>query len=533
MKIKSIRLNSFKRFTDLTIQNIPDAVKLVVLTGPNGCGKSSVFEAFHSWRWFETRSSGMDPEYHHKMSAPDVDWMRRSVIEFHYPTPATEAARRKAVYVRSAYRNEPAFKLENLDKQDSAIENIRIGRLIDNESAVSNNYQRLVASSFAAMFETEPATTTVGEFREKAIGEIRKAFGKLFPDLQLNSLGDPLREGTFKFDKGSSLGFPYLNLSGGEKAVFDLLLDLIVMKAEFDDTVFCIDEPEAHMNTRLQSALLQVIYDLVPENSQLWLATHSIGMMRRARDISIRHPGAVAFLDFDGRDFDKPEIIEPETPTRSFWHRVLSVALDDLSELVAPSRVVICEGRPIGTRGRHIAVDAKCYDQIFAVEFPDTRFLSCGNSTDVEDDRLALIEALKALVNGTQVLRLIDRDDHSLADIEDKRRSGVRVLARRSLESYLFDDEILVALCSKLDKMDRSSEVLAAKAAAIAASSQRGNPTDDMKSAAGTIYTETKRILQLTRCGNDWSSFMRSTLAPLVTPSTAIYRDLRTEIFGV
>lgn len=42
MKISSISLKQFKKFTDLSITQIPATVKLVVLTGPNGSGKSSL-----------------------------------------------------------------------------------------------------------------------------------------------------------------------------------------------------------------------------------------------------------------------------------------------------------------------------------------------------------------------------------------------------------------------------------------------------------------------------------------------------------
>ncbi len=38
MKIKKIQLEKFKRFTNLTIENIPDTVKLVVLVGPVTAG---------------------------------------------------------------------------------------------------------------------------------------------------------------------------------------------------------------------------------------------------------------------------------------------------------------------------------------------------------------------------------------------------------------------------------------------------------------------------------------------------------------
>ena len=45
MKIKNIKLQNFKKFSNLTINNLPDTVKLVVLLGPNGCGKSSLIES--------------------------------------------------------------------------------------------------------------------------------------------------------------------------------------------------------------------------------------------------------------------------------------------------------------------------------------------------------------------------------------------------------------------------------------------------------------------------------------------------------
>ena len=150
--------------------------------------------------------------------------------------------------------------------------------------------------------------------------------------LNLNSLGNPLEDGTFHFTKGVSRGFSFKNLSGGEKAAFDLILDLVVVRRYYNDTLFCIDEPESHMNARLQAKLLTVLYNLVPENCQLMLATHSIGMMRCARDIEAANPGSVVFLDFEGLDFDVPQKIMPTAPDRTFWKSAYDIALDDLAE---------------------------------------------------------------------------------------------------------------------------------------------------------------------------------------------------------
>ena len=46
MRIKNIRLKNYKRFTELTIADVPATARLVVLVGPNGTGKSSVFDSF-------------------------------------------------------------------------------------------------------------------------------------------------------------------------------------------------------------------------------------------------------------------------------------------------------------------------------------------------------------------------------------------------------------------------------------------------------------------------------------------------------
>lgn len=75
-------------------------------------------------------------------------------------------------------------------------------------------------------------------------------------------------------------------------------------------------------------------------------------------------------------------------------------------------------------------------------------------------------------------------------------------------------------------------QVLAAKQKAICESVARGNPKDDIKSAAGQIYNQTKHILSLTRAGNDKDAFARNTLAPLLRPGMKVYEELKSDIFG-
>lgn len=73
--------------------------------------------------------------------------------------------------------------------------------------------------------------------------------------------------------------------------------------------------------------------------------------MRKARDLQRTSPEEVVFLDFDQRNFEEAVHIQPAHVDRAFWARTLDIALDDLSTLMAPELVVICEvGPPVLTK---------------------------------------------------------------------------------------------------------------------------------------------------------------------------------------
>ena len=554
MKIKTIHLVGFKRFTDLTISEIPESAKLVVLTGPNGVGKSSLFEAFNVYLQRSKNNNQFEVGYHPKFQTlpsptdqvgagspvnPVNNWdslVRNVTIEFHGNDEFNihgqmEERHQKAFYIRSSYRFEPDFEATSLQRQgDVLLDGRRPQYLISLDARVSDNYQRIVASAVGEVFDRTNETVTAGQIRERLIGEAATSLRRILPDLLLTGAGDPLSDGTFLFEKGASKDWKYKNLSGGEKAAFDLILDFVVKRESFNNTVFCIDEPESHMNTRVQAALLEEMYGKIPDGCQLWIATHSIGMMRAAQALYEANPESVVFLDFDLHNFDEAVEITPSTPSREFWKRQLDVAIGDLADLIAPSNLVFCEGSRIGTRNPEF--DARCYRTIFSNQFPGTEFVSIGGSTELERNTLLVMSVIKDVVASLTHVRLYDLDDLSTAEVADRRAGGGRVLSRRDLESFLFDDEVLTKLCIANDQEPLVPTILAAKQTALQNSVRRGNPLDDIKSAAGEIYTQTKRILGLTQCGNTAIAFASDTLAPLITPELAVYQDLKRDIFG-
>jgi predicted ATPase len=525
MRITRIRLKNFKRFTDLVIRDIPETTKLVVVVGPNGCGKSSLFDALLHWY---RNASGFginnDLQYFRKHADQPFDWHQNVEVTTVGNVPATKGC----LYLRSAYRNDPDFSIGGISKSTSPAETLRLGRIIDNDQTVSDNYQRLVYDTMAAVYETSNDVKTVAALREELIGQIRNSMRAVFGDLILNSISDPLGAGAFFFGKGNADAYHYKNLSGGEKAAFDLLLDLHVKKKYFGNAVYCIDEMETHLHTRVQGALLKEMVKILPDGAQLWVTTHSLGMLRAAQEMGVVSPGSVAVIDFDSVDPDVPREISPSNLGRITWEKLLSVALDDLSQRIAPSYVVVCEGSSTGTRRKDF--DAEIYNRILASHMPDVLFVSGGSSNQVAINGVSIKKTLGDIVPSAKVIALCDRDDKSNSEVADFEENGNIVLKRRNLESYLLSDEVIEALVSRQNKQDLLPEALQIKADAIQRSVLRGNPNDDMKSAAGEIYTNLKKLLELERSGNNTEAFLRDTLAPLVMAPMATYAEMKSSI---
>jgi len=533
MKIKTIKVNKFKRFTDLTITNIPESARLIILVGPNGCGKTSLFEAFNHWYRYKGFNSPGNKDYFEKINSEksDNNWYQNKVeIEFHQPFVANNREDVKGkFYFRTAYRNEPDFTVNNLNKQNDPRKHLRLETLMHNDITVSENYQRLISATLSGVFDQENNLKTVETLREELIGKIKYSLTNVFEDLNLSSIGDPLSNGSFYFEKGVSKDFHYKNLSAGEKSVFDLLLDMIIKAIYYPDAIFCIDEPEAHMHTRLQAKVLNELFNLVPTNSQLWISTHSIGMLKEAEDLEKAFPNSVVFLDFDNRDFDLSELIVPATINKTIWDRFFDLAFADFSQLIAPKRVVFCEGSSQGRKYKDF--DAQIYSKIFENKYHDTKFISIGSSTEIEDIENQSVKIVSNILKSSNIIKFVDRDDKSQQEISELLKKGIKTSKRRNIECYLFDDEIIIKLCNKVGKPDLIDQCLQAKKDAIQDSISRGNPIDDVKSASGQIFTELKRILSLTQCGNNTSAFLRDTMTPIVKEETEVYKELESEIF--
>ena len=532
MKIKKIKLKEFKRFTDLTIEGFSEKAKLIVLVGPNGCGKTSFMEALCSLKNMYGYRNWGTYDYLSKTNSEleKKNWyqilQQKINIEFYdydFEMLKNDIYIREHFYLRNAYRNDSNFAVSRIENVKDPIHEDIIYNFYSNDSRVQKNYMRLVGTTIKKVFDNNYDNIIIKKAREEIIGKIQNSLDNIFGDLKLSSIGDPLDNGCFFFSKGSSEDFNYINLSSGEKSVFDLLLDLVLVEDYYKNAVYCIDEPEAHIHTQLQGKVLKELYNLIGDNSQLIISTHSIGMIKEAINIKKDNPELVDFLDFTDLDFDEEQVMKPTNVDKTILNKFYELALGEFSELVLPEIVVICEGNSKGNKRKNF--DKNIYEKIFNDHHPEALFISGGSCEDIIDIENKQGDLINVLSKKTKIIKVIDRDNRSENETKELEGKGIQVLKRRNIEEYLLDDEIIKKLCNKNKKNDIIDVCISKKKEIISKNE------NDYKKASGDLYLFLKKELELKYCGNNVVSFLRDTMAPLITDDTSVYKEMEKIIF--
>ena len=135
---------------------------------------------------------------------------------------------------------------------------------------------------------------------KETIGDVQTSMKIVFGDIAVDALVSAEEIGTFTFTKGESRNFLYENLSAGGEGYFRSTARHCREQGSIRRFALLHRRAEAHLNTKVQRTLLKELCRLIPEHSQLWVATHSIGMVRAAQDMHAADcREQVVFLDMD------------------------------------------------------------------------------------------------------------------------------------------------------------------------------------------------------------------------------------------
>lgn len=466
MKIIRIHLkNGYKRFYDLTIDLGDDPKRIIALVGPNGCGKSSVFDGmlYRNNVFSQIGNKGSkDYNYHSLNKAPDYGFDN---IEIDFTTGSFDTIRalkqktgkENTIFsFRSSYRYNSNLKVTT----SQAIPEIRLNNYgastsSDLDDKMEQNYRRLNVK-FNKYIKDNPTTATYDLTKAKIIGDLNASLTKCL-DLEIAGIGDiEDNKGTLYFKKKDHVSeFEFNVLSSGEKEIVDMLLDLYLRQDDYNDSIFLIDEPELHINTSIQRSLILEINKLVGMDCQIWLATHSIGFLRALQDELKDECQIIEFppnIDWAST----VQILHPIKKSFKKWKDLFETALDDLTGLVSPKRIVYCEGKDKpGPDGREKGLDAQVLNNIFGEQYPDTLFISSGGNTELDQRSEIALAILSKVFSDVDLLVFKDRDVSSgKANTEADRLlylennpQNFRIMKRWEIENYLFDKEVIKAYC--------------------------------------------------------------------------------------
>ena len=534
MKIKRIRLkNGYKRFHDLTIDLGDNPKRIVALVGPNGCGKSSVFDGMlyiqNSHHQIGNKGS-KDYRFHSQKALPGYNWQNIEIIldsgSFNevYQQKQSDGKAATLFSFRSPYRYN--FNL-NVTQSQAIPEiwhnNYGASTSTDLDDKMEQNYRRLNIkyNNYLNDQDCKPS-----EAKKKIIGDLNASIGNCL-NLLITSLGDiEASKGTLFFKKPDyDAEFDFNVLSSGEKEVVDLLLDLYLRQDEYSETIFVIDEPELHISTAIQRKLLLEIDRLVGEKCQIWISTHSIGFLRALQD-EMKDKCQVIKFSSDDDYGSKAYTLKPVEVSQLQWRDIFSIAIDDLAYLVSPKRIIYCEGRDTpNKKGEERGFDAKGYNQVFGQEFPDTLFISSGGNTELDQRSGIAMTIIGKALPDVEIWVLKDRDIASGKPVDEVGRKlylntnskSHRVLKRWEIENYLFDKEVLKKYCADndLDFDEKSYDMFVT------------NIIDQ------NIKDETGRIKNF--CGIKTSinvEIFKMELAKYISTSMAVYDELKECVFN-
>jgi AAA15 family ATPase/GTPase len=436
MQIQKIQLQNFKRFTDLTIEGIPENTKLVLLIGANGSGKSSVFDAFEvlnsSIKMSISLTEFQESNYYQKFKGKSYNDGSSSIKinsskgEFSTQillnsnsTFSDGVLPINSFYGRTSFRQLSSLTKTSLgNKIDTQNDADRPRLYIDRDERFENDIEKITEELLRNVFLNDNSSK---EIKKKYIEPINNALQNIFAfenniGLELTQIIPPLEGKTAQitFKKGNS-EIHYNLLSAGEKEVINILFNLLSRKDLIQDAILFFDEMDLHLNTAIQYNLIKEITEnWIPDNSQLWTASHALGFIDYAHDSE-----NAEIIDFDSLDFDKSQILTPQ-PKENLEIFELAVSKDTISKILQGRKIVFAEN-----------TDTVIYNNL---SIANTYFFNAIDKADV-------FHKAKNL----NTLGLIDRDYLNEDEVVDlcKTYPFLKILPYYSIENLLFHPDNL------------------------------------------------------------------------------------------
>lgn len=295
MKIDRIQISNFRgieRFDRKLVNPITEEpLNIVVLTGPNGCGKTSILEAIvvtltekktKDDKVFSKRNERNGKDF--SISIDLVDGSNKFKINKTTSKP-NELSRFLPqgfgqVEYFSSWR-EPLLKgplSVTIGKKGNRPQDVESNRLW-------NLKQFLIDSYVADNLQKDVKYKNISH--KNAVERIVKTFSHFYPDsgidIKIKAVSDNLEEGFDVYIKYPNSGDYYVSLddlSSGEIELFSFLSTII--RKDLTNGILLIDEPELHLHVSWHRIIINALRELLP-TTQIICATYSLEIIESVK----------------------------------------------------------------------------------------------------------------------------------------------------------------------------------------------------------------------------------------------------------
>ena len=208
MKIKTLHFVKYKRFADLTINLGDNPKRIVALVGPNGCGKSSVFDAMLFLNNAYDHIGGTSAKNYRYHSLENMPNYRYNNINIEFDNGSFEHIRelkvpdgkQKTIFsFRSCFRYNGALNVtETRSVSDIVNNDFGASSASDIDQRIDQNYRRLnvIYNRYLNDNDCKPS-----EAKAHIIGELNNAISNCLM-LKIDNLGNvESNQGTIFFQK--------------------------------------------------------------------------------------------------------------------------------------------------------------------------------------------------------------------------------------------------------------------------------------------------------------------------------------------
>ena len=441
MPLRKFSLNDVGAIRSAECSDVPE---LMVVAGPNGVGKSTMFEEVSKAIESSRRSE----------ANIEVDEETKSVYLSPHRAPAPSDM--SASLLSSLGRESARSRLGSLRYNINSNE-------VPNVLQYSDNTRSRKSADFAPYFELKKRLAQLEFDRGQLMAEIYDEQGSI-PEGAVPDFGEPLKKGIdavlpgleykgvrqtddhdydIQFNDRSGSVIEFDDLSSGEKDSISLIFNLVEKKIESridsirgeepsqEDLVVIIDSPEAYLHPAMQERFLSFVQDELESTGshdststlQVLMCTHSQTIIQNISDESLY------FLLYQDQREDN-QLVSAEGISIETLESITGEL--GVTALSAGNPIVLVEGRS----------DREVLRKLFPEKREEIEILPMGGKGKIISFSNSFNKIVPELYSkGIYLFAIVDRDRD--IDIDDRYSDFVHQLSVTCIENHLLDTDAL------------------------------------------------------------------------------------------